>query len=188
MALITCQDCGKEHSDQAVACPQCGRPSQTDLRVKTRETENAQKEAEKAKGCLYGCASLIGLIAILGVIGSLLPNSTTTDGSSATSGNITDIAWVPKGYTQYDNNIAYRFKNSGEISCGYRDSCWQMELVSKNGCSSLYVELTRLGPNNENVGYTNDTTSNLAPGQKAVLTFSSYDDDKTAQLSEINCR
>jgi hypothetical protein len=63
-----------------------------------------------------------------------------------------------------------------------------MELVSKNGCSSLYVELTRLGPNQENVGYTNDTTSNLAPGQKAVLTFSSFDDDKTAQLSKINCR
>lgn len=26
MALITCPDCGKEFSDQAAACPNCGRP------------------------------------------------------------------------------------------------------------------------------------------------------------------
>jgi hypothetical protein len=188
MALITCQDCGKEHSDQAASCPQCGRPNQVEAIPRQKEIESTAKQGGKAKGCLYGCASLIGLIAVLGVIGSLLPNSTTSDGTTTNTGSITDTAWVPKGYTQYDDNVAYRFRNSGEISCGYRDSCWQMELVSKNGCSSLYVELTRLGPNQENVGYTNDTTSNLAPGQKAVLTFSSFDDDKTAQLSKINCR
>lgn len=26
MALVTCVDCGKQHSDQAVACPNCARP------------------------------------------------------------------------------------------------------------------------------------------------------------------
>lgn len=26
MALITCPDCGKQLSDQAPACPNCGRP------------------------------------------------------------------------------------------------------------------------------------------------------------------
>ena len=29
MALITCPDCGKEFSDQAAACPNCGRPNNT---------------------------------------------------------------------------------------------------------------------------------------------------------------
>lgn len=29
MALIKCPDCGKEFSDQAVACPNCGRPNRT---------------------------------------------------------------------------------------------------------------------------------------------------------------
>lgn len=29
MALIKCPDCGKEFSDQAPACPNCGRPNQT---------------------------------------------------------------------------------------------------------------------------------------------------------------
>ena len=27
MALITCVDCGRKHSDAAPACPQCGRPT-----------------------------------------------------------------------------------------------------------------------------------------------------------------
>ena len=29
MALVTCEDCGHEVSDQAEACPQCGRPPRT---------------------------------------------------------------------------------------------------------------------------------------------------------------
>lgn len=27
MALVVCKDCGKEISTEALACPQCGRPS-----------------------------------------------------------------------------------------------------------------------------------------------------------------
>ena len=37
MALITCPDCGKQLSDQAPACPNCGRPMKkkpTDKRVR----------------------------------------------------------------------------------------------------------------------------------------------------------
>jgi len=31
MALITCPDCGKQLSDQAASCIQCGRPMKPDL-------------------------------------------------------------------------------------------------------------------------------------------------------------
>lgn len=30
MALIKCEDCGKGFSDQAAACPECGRPNGDD--------------------------------------------------------------------------------------------------------------------------------------------------------------
>lgn len=33
MALITCPDCGKEVSDRAAACPQCGAPMHTESKV-----------------------------------------------------------------------------------------------------------------------------------------------------------
>jgi len=32
MGLVTCPDCGKEVSDRAVACPNCGAPLRTDTR------------------------------------------------------------------------------------------------------------------------------------------------------------
>lgn len=112
-------------------------------------------------------------------------DTATTTSSTPAPATLPDTSWIPAGYKGYDDNVAYKFLDGGD--CGYKDSCWRMELVSKKGCSSLYVELTRLGPNGENVGYTNDTTSNLLPNEKAVLTFSSYDDDKTARLSKINC-
>ncbi len=114
-------------------------------------------------------------------------DTSSTTNTASTPAAPPDTSWIPSGYTGYNDNVAYKFRDKGEISCGYRDSCWQMELVSKKGCNSLYVELTRLGPAGENVGYTNDTTSNLEPNQKAILTFSSFDDDKTARLSKINC-
>jgi hypothetical protein len=127
---------------------------------------------------------------ILPVLAFAVLAAGSTDTATSTSSTPSaeappDTSWIPTGYTGYDANVAYKFLDGGD--CGYRDSCWRMELVSKKGCSSLYVELTRLGPNGENVGYTNDTTSNLLPNEKAVLTFSSYEDDRTARLSKINC-
>ena len=112
-------------------------------------------------------------------------DTASTTSSAPTAATPPDTSWIPSGYTGYNDNVAYKFLKGGD--CGYKDSCWRMELVSKKGCSSLYVELTRLGVNGENVGYTNDTTNNLLPNEKAVLTFSSYDEDKSARLSKINC-
>lgn len=129
------------------------------------------------------------LMFALLAVGSTDTSSTSSNPTSAsnTPAAPPDTSWVPSGYQAYDDNVAYKFREKGQIDCGYRNSCWQMELISRKGCGSLYVELTRLGPNGENVGYTNDTTKSLAPGQKAVLTFSSFDDDKTARLSKVNC-
>lgn len=67
MALIKCPDCGKEFSDSAVACPNCGRPHKQVQPVEVRQKT----------GCLaWGCLSVI----VLGVIGTL-----ATAGNSPTS-------------------------------------------------------------------------------------------------------
>lgn len=34
MALINCQDCGEQISEQADACPKCGRPTEKAVRDK----------------------------------------------------------------------------------------------------------------------------------------------------------
>ena len=136
---------------------------------------------------LASLATHILPIAAFALLAAGSTDTSSTTSSPSASSSPPDTSWVPAGYSAYDDNVAYKFRDSSEIECGYRGSCWQLELISKNGCDNLYVELTRLGPSGENVGFTNDTTSNLLPKQKAVLTFSSFDDDKTARLSKINC-
>ena len=45
MALIKCTECGKEFSDKAAACPNCGCPTEYVIQA----IENARKEAESKK-------------------------------------------------------------------------------------------------------------------------------------------
>jgi uncharacterized membrane protein YvbJ len=69
MSLITCEDCGKSVSDQAPACPHCGRPMGAQ-RVQTSE----DSFLTRSRGCgdlvLYGGAILI-IVALLGLRGCL---------------------------------------------------------------------------------------------------------------------
>ncbi|GLR68893.1 hypothetical protein GCM10010909_35750 [Acidocella aquatica] len=76
MALIACRECGKQISDQADVCPSCG--------IRIQKTQQpAATETAKKKGNMpaIGCLTVIGIIVLIGVIGSnsgTLPNSTQT--------------------------------------------------------------------------------------------------------------
>ena len=80
MALIKCEDCGKEHSDQAEVCPNCGRPSFAKKQKLDKEIADAKEKEEikkinagTDKGCAIGCLGFIAFI-VLGVIwGNLFP-------------------------------------------------------------------------------------------------------------------
>jgi hypothetical protein len=80
MALIDCPDCGKQVSSNAPACPNCGAPiAGTTLPYTDHEVAVMQATAEmkdggskpKKKG---GCLPIIGVLVVLGAIGSLLPD------------------------------------------------------------------------------------------------------------------
>lgn len=79
MGLITCQDCGRQVSEQAVACPQCGRPMNpptghaTLPLVVTGATE--PKEGLFLQTLNGGCGCLLVLLAfafLAGFLGKLL--------------------------------------------------------------------------------------------------------------------
>ena len=101
----------------------------------------------------------------------------------------THLPWYPKGFTEYKGEIAWRWLEHGEFRCSYGDHCWGMLVVAKNGCpSSLYAEITILDGSGSNVGYTNDTTSGLSPGQQAKLIFEDFTPGAdSARLGEISC-
>ena len=75
MALIKCKECGKELSDQAESCPNCG--------YKLKEVEIPKVIVEKSNTsrtgtilCIVGGSLLLGF-AIIVVIAMLMPSTTT---------------------------------------------------------------------------------------------------------------
>jgi uncharacterized membrane protein YvbJ len=58
MPLIKCKECGKEISDQATACPNCGAPTQYGQ-------EDEKKERRKKRGNVQGAGCLIIILALI---------------------------------------------------------------------------------------------------------------------------
>jgi hypothetical protein len=141
------------------------------------------------KSCLFGCAgSFLGILILFGgcaILFSSSYNEVTKEASGKSE--ISDKSWIPAGYYPFNNNIAYKWSNSGTYSCSYGERCIQMEIFSKNGCDSLYVELTKLDAAGNNVGYTNETTSTVKARQKAILKFEIFGNFKSTQVAKINC-
>lgn len=201
MALINCVECGKQMSDQAAACPHCGHPNpafaepeaapETADEQRARIAGTSKKDGEKKSatnnGCV-GCLTLLGDVFIFGLIGSVVgDNNSPSSSPSKKSTPQVDNSWVPDGYTRYNSKVAYRWSPSGSYSCSYGDSCGQMEVVPRRGCSRLYAELNKIDGNGNNVGYTNDSTTNVGAGQKAILKFETYGNFKTFRVSKISC-
>lgn len=98
----------------------------------------------------------------------------------------------PAGFTRYgyDNKIGWRWLDGSERNCS-GSRCIQAEIITKDGCPSLlYGKASILDSSGRNVGYTNATTSGVAPGQRAVLTMPDTTggaSDISAELNEISC-
>lgn len=131
--------------------------------------------------------SIGGLILILIVV-----NLTRTGNRVADTGGDTNVvppAWQPAAFTLTDDrDVAYRWLTDSEIDCDIADRCWGMFVVSKNGCSSLYVELSIIDDAGNNVGYTNDVASGVTAGQQAKLIFDNFENKGSkARLSKVSC-
>ncbi len=63
MALVTCPDCGKKHSDQAKSCPECGRPYSA-----PQPQTPPLPPAKKKGGCLKTALIAVGLLLLVGII------------------------------------------------------------------------------------------------------------------------
>ena len=69
MALINCNECGKQISDRADVCPFCGNPGKKT--EKTPETVYIQNEKKSGGGIWVFVGVLIAIILIIIIIGSL---------------------------------------------------------------------------------------------------------------------
>lgn len=69
MALIKCVECGKEISDKASSCPNCGAPisAQSAVIDETKEIKHAPKKKTFPKKTLIIACSIIGIAIITGI-------------------------------------------------------------------------------------------------------------------------
>lgn len=70
MALIKCPECGKDISDKATTCPNCGCPIFQKTDNITYETDNSDEDEEEMEESYISIASLV--LFILGVLLLLL--------------------------------------------------------------------------------------------------------------------
>lgn len=97
-------------------------------------------------------------------------------------------AWKAGGYveTPLDDTVAYKWNNSG-CDSSY-SSCWGMQIVVKDGCDNLYIELSIINSAGEKVGYSNDVLTGLAPGDHGRMSFTdTTGSGRTAEISKVSC-
>lgn len=76
MPLIKCPDCGKLHSDQAVSCPQCGRPNKPIPQISQEIPAKIEGGfLEKNSGCLAPLVVLLLFVLVPAVIGTIVNQS-----------------------------------------------------------------------------------------------------------------
>ena len=102
MSLIKCKECGKEISDQAAACPNCGAPVQV----------AAAAETAKPKGSNPVAVGIVGaIIVVLGLFYVYPYIFTVTDDSGAISLPQTPLAPAPvvtrAEYNQIQEGMTY---------------------------------------------------------------------------------
>lgn len=89
----------------------------------------------------------------------------------------------------YEDGISwYWIKNP---KCPYGSRCSQIKVkASRTSCpEGLYVEVNFLDARGNIVDYANDVVGSLQRGQKAILTFTSYNNSikTTSAPTKINC-
>lgn len=91
-----------------------------------------------------------------------------------------------QGYIMYSETIAFKWASDECDNSTF--GCYGMDMVTKDGCDSLYVELQLQDSQGSAIGYTNDTASALEPGQVAKLDFTDVEDKATnAKIAKVNC-
>lgn len=144
MALIKCPECGKEISDKATTCPNCGCPvKESSNMVQTPPVENTHPappvRKKKGHGCLVCIIIFFALAAFVGFMASKSGTATKNKSNSETeftkddAVDIDDKVWGNVEVAiKANNEIVNNFDKavSGEISLvDYYDYCKEASKV-----------------------------------------------------------
>ena len=96
--------------------------------------------------------------------------------------------WYPKGYVEREPGLAYKWVENPDSDC-YYCSYWQMDVIARDGCpNGLYAEINIENSSGTVIDWTNDRIPSLSQGDKARLTFETYNDaSDSASVTELSC-
>lgn len=187
---VFCPKCGAATVPGAAFCASCGTPiSAPTAWAAPAKATPAPVTKGLGKRILIVAAVLIGLAGI----GSLTRpgGGADTDAPRGTARPVTATTnpnRLPAGFLYWpaDDSLGYK---AIDVTCEIADKCYGIQVLAMEGCStSLYAEVALTDAAGVSVGYSNDTTGKLAPGQEAKLTFEIFEEDATnVKVSELSC-
>lgn len=65
MAMIKCPECGKEISDKAAACPNCGAITEFGERMQRQQEKMGRENGLRGNGCLLVISLLMAIVGFI---------------------------------------------------------------------------------------------------------------------------
>ena len=121
MPLVQCPTCGKEISDKAVSCPNCGHPMVEPTPVGAAVPPNPVK---KTNAFGIGCLAVIAFIVVISFIGSLGKNTTSEATSCRSDWTLcTDNADMANNYSGW-SDAKFACKSAADNQARYGTPEW----------------------------------------------------------------
>lgn len=196
---MNCKNCKSPNDSDSKFCKNCGASIELiDIPVVADANNLNSTQVPKSK-------KNIGVIVLLALVGASIVGTIFSQGQANSGSDLdssvdqttveptpTPVDWAPKGFTQYDDSLAFKYTtNAGAWPC---EDCnfWKVTVVANVDCpGGVYAELNMMDSSDTVVDWTNDTVSYLAAGKKAILKFEHYPYDssiKTGQLTKLSCQ
>lgn len=153
MALIKCNECGKEVSDKATACPNCGCPINTNYNS-GNSTINTRSKPKKKTGCLISVLIFV-LLMVAGIVSIIFTGKQINDTiQQEISGTSSDDEYISLNeYNQIETGMSYDevkeiVGSAGTISSQVESGGYKIIIVTWYG--------NGVAGSNANVTFTND--------------------------------
>lgn len=113
---------------------------------------------------------------------------TATDLAERIQEQADSVPWYPKGFREFSPGLATKWVDNPNVDC-YSCTYWQLDIVTLDGCpNGLYAEMNILNSNGTVIDWTNDSLPLLSVGDKARLTFETYNDASAkGSLATLQC-